>query len=113
MVLHGSSSLGDQPLGSIAQDGFVRFNMWTGLETKAGQALARDTIRNLHHLLPTSEVRELVDGGWLGGNYRDTEAHPSLEYLPHQYRRDKVWAPALEDVLHGVLSQCGYERIRS
>ncbi len=113
MVLHGSSSLGDQPLGSIAQDGFVRFNMWTGLETKAGQALARDTIRNLHHLLPTSEVRELVDEGWLGGNYRDTEAHPSLEYLPHQYRRDKVWAPALEDVLHGVLSQCGYERIRS
>ncbi len=111
MVLHGSSSLGDQPLGAIVDDGFVRFNMWTGLETKGGQALARDTIRNLHHLLPDAELRQLVSEGWLGERVLAHAAAPSLEYLPHQYRRDRVWAPAVREVLYGVLGQCGFERL--
>lgn len=112
MVLHGSSSLGDRPVGTVAADGFVRFNMWTAIETTGGQAIAADVVRNLSHLLPQDQLRALVDEGLLGQKVLKDSGKPSLEYLPHQYRRDQVWAPVVTDFLQGVLRQCGYERLK-
>lgn len=111
MVLHGTSSLGKTSLREVAADGFVRFNLWTAVETLGGQAIARDTLRNLRHILPRSELEALRSASILGDAALAQPGAPSLSYLPHQYRRDKVWAPAVTEYYYQVLSGCGYERL--
>jgi len=111
MVLHGTSSLGKTSFREVAADGFVRFNLWTAVETLGGQAIARDTLRNLHYILPRAELEELRSEGILGDAALAQPGAPSLTYLPHEYRRDKVWVPVVTEHYYQVLSGCGYERL--
>jgi len=111
MVLHGTSSLGKTSLREVAADGFVRFNLWTAVETLGGQAVARDALRNLPSILPRGELEELRSQGVLGDAALAHPGAPSLTYLPHQYRRDKVWGPVVTEYYYQVLSGCGYERL--
>jgi fructose-bisphosphate aldolase class II len=110
MVLHGTSSLGGRPVGSVRDDGFIRFNMWTALETVGGQALARDTIANTVRILPPEAVQRLVADGMLGLAIGHADG-ALLEYVTNDHRRDRVWAPAVTDFLVAVLRECRYERV--
>jgi fructose/tagatose bisphosphate aldolase len=112
MVLHGTSSLGDAPLSILPEDGFARFNLWTAMEKTGGWAVARGVITDIGRMLPTAEVRKLVEEGWLGPKALENLEGPDLDYLTHEYRRDRIWKPALLAFIDNVLGQCCFEKLR-
>ena len=84
LVLHGTSSLTDDQVKSLASDGVVRVNMWTRIAREAGQYAA-------HNLM---ERMVAVDKG----DFNSAEAN--------QYLRDNVEKAA--DIMEEMMELFGY-----
>ena len=91
LVLHGTSSLSNKEIGSLANDGVVKVNIWTRLEETGGQALARDVADHMKELLSPK---------------------PPLDLLTESHRRNEVWMPAVVKLIKNYLKILGYERLR-
>lgn len=110
MVLHGSSSLPDSDLASLAGDGIVKVNVWTIFERLGGQAVARYMLRELAHILPAEELRALVEQGLIGAKYAEAgSGKPQLDSLREEGRR-AVWQAAVVERMVFYLRQYGYGR---
>lgn len=103
LVLHGSSSVPDTAIGTLALDGIIKVNLWTTFERVGGQAVARFILRQMGNILPEEELAALRAEGWLGERY-GSEAYraevcggslgPKLSGLREEHRRD-VWQEAV------------------
>jgi len=91
LVLHGTSSLGDNELRDLAVDGVVKVNIWTRLEETGGQALAKDTVEHAKELL---------------------SERPPLRLLTESHRRYEVWMPAVVRLIKNYLKILGYEKLK-
>ena len=87
LVLHGTSSLTERQMGTLAQDGVIRVNMWTRIVRESGQYAAG----------------RLIDrGGRIAAG--DFEAVESRQYLD-----DSIDCAA--DVMERTLDTLGYGRL--
>ena len=103
IVLHGSSSLREEDLPRLSEDGIVKVNVWTIFERLGGQAVARHVLRQLGNILTEDELRTLQAQGFIGERYFDPQViaseyggrlGPKLDGLREEARRD-VWQAAV------------------
>jgi fructose-bisphosphate aldolase class II len=118
LVLHGSSSLKDEDLPRLAQDGIVKVNVWSIFERLGGQAIARDVIENLGNLLPEDSLLALQADGYLGPTffdegYRQNVAQGQLGpkgWALVEHRRRNLWQDSVVARMMFYLEQFGYQR---
>jgi len=109
LVLHGSSCLRDDQFEGLAADGFVRVNMWTGLERVGGVAVAKDILDHLGDVLPGRDRLRYVRQGILAEPQGDLPDLGSLlDRISETHRRDDVWLPSVTDYLADLMKRFGY-----
>ena len=109
LVLHGSSCLKEEDFGGLGADGFVRVNMWTGLERVGGVAVAKDVLEHLGEVLPRLDRRRYVQEEILAESQGDLEDLGSvLNRISETHRRDDVWIPAVTDYMVSLMKRLNY-----
>lgn len=99
LVLHGTSSLKEQELESLASDGFVKVNLWGNLEARPGKKMAETLLKELEHQLATDKVLELINAGYLHPSMQDKNFKPSIHFLTEKYRRDEIYLPEASGIV--------------
>ena len=119
MVLHGTSSLGDDDLHALPGDGIMKVNIWTILERKGGQAVARQVIADLGNILNEAAIRELQAEGRLGQRhlsdayrteYCGGSLGPKLDAMTVASRRD-AWMQTIVPTMKRYYRMFGYENL--
>ncbi|MFH0937680.1 MAG: class II fructose-bisphosphate aldolase [Planctomycetota bacterium] len=118
MVLHGTSSLKMEDLGSLWKDGIIKANIYTALAKAGGQAVAHAVLQNLGNMFDADGMRELNEAGMLGEYYR-TERYrqevclgkisPKLDQLCSPPRRN-AWTAAVKKEAQSFLRVFNYHR---
>jgi fructose/tagatose bisphosphate aldolase len=116
LCLHGSSSLRPEDLPHLADDGFVKINIYTTLAVHGGQAVARKLLANLGNIFSAAELADLVRQGVLGEKvlspgYAETEGaiKPKLVALANPPRRD-AWVDAVRTRCQDYLEALNFRR---
>jgi fructose-bisphosphate aldolase class II len=118
MVLHGSSSLQDEDLPRLADDGIIKVNVWSIFERLGGQALARDVLLNLGNIFPAEQLQAWQAEGYLGQRFLEDRyvqeqaggaLGPKGANLVELRRRTK-WHDAVVARMMFYLEQFGYQR---
>lgn len=99
LVLHGTSSLNENDLGSLSNDGIVKVNLWGNLESVPGKALVETLIRELDHELSMDKIEELFDEKILNSAMLSKHYSPSIQYLTEKFRRDEVYLPIATSII--------------
>jgi fructose/tagatose bisphosphate aldolase len=113
LVLHGTSSLTDEDLPKLADDGICKVNIWAVLETEAAQNMAEAQNRNIGRILSKKQIQALFEAGWLGKKaVQDSQEHgPTLEYMTEVYRRNELKVPTISRLVEQYFLALGYERL--
>ncbi len=113
LVLHGTSSLANEDLPALADDGICKVNIWTILETDTTIEMMRTLIENIGNILPQSIVDELAKDGWLGEAAADhaQKNSPRLDYLTELYRRNEIKVPVAAKLVEHYLESFNYGRL--
>ncbi len=99
LVIHGSSGLSSEDLGTLGDDGIIRANIWTIFEKLGAQALARETVEQLGNILSPGGIEHLQHEGLLGERYSGAdyaadvcsgEIVPKQSHITAKSRRD-IW----------------------
>jgi fructose/tagatose bisphosphate aldolase len=116
LCLHGTSSVGPEDLPRLAEDGFIKINIYTTLAVNGGQALARELLDNVGNIFSKDQLQELVEqrvlgSGVLSQNYGHTKLpiKPKLEHVANPLRRD-AWFAAVKDRCKEFLGVFNYRR---
>ena len=112
LCLHGTSSVPDDDLSRLPDDGFVKVNVYTTLAVRGGQALARRVLASLSDIFTESQLEQLVQEGVLGKHTLASEGEavgPKLDSVANPRRRD-AWFCAVRDRCRGFLEAFHYER---
>ncbi len=116
LCLHGTSSVREEDLSRLPEDGFVKINVYTTLAVHGGQALARSVLDHLGNIFTVTQLRELVGAGALGEktlaeDYAETRApiKPKLASVANPLRRD-VWFAAVRGRCRDFLEAFNYRR---
>jgi len=121
LVLHGTSCMDQADLGSLPGDGFVKVNIWTGIERTGGRQIAEHALQNVGNLLGLDRVEQLVDEGVLGAEITSPERvremfggeiGPDLAHFPLIHLRRR-WVREVAAMLAGYFEVFGYERLGS
>jgi fructose/tagatose bisphosphate aldolase len=116
LVLHGGSSVPDERLPTLFQDGIIKINLWTTFERAGGQAAARDALMQLGNMLLAEELARLRNEGWLGERFFSEEYRreacsgslgPKSSVLLEERHRD-VWQAAVVARTKFYLGALGY-----
>jgi len=99
LVLHGTSSLKEEDLGKLHEDGIVKVNLWGNLESVPGKVLAETLIKELEHELSKDKIEELVFDNYLNSKMLAKNFKPSIHYLTEKYRRDEVYIPVASAII--------------
>ena len=115
LCIHGTSSVSDEDLPLLPDDGFVKINIYTTLAVNGGQALVRKALANVGNVFSEAGLKELVAQGILGEkvleqNYGETELPigPKLKDVGNPPRRD-AWFAAVRDRCYSFLKVFNYE----
>lgn len=113
LVLHGTSSLKEEDLYRLAEDGIAKVNIWTIVEKSGGQALAQDSLEHLPEILAQEEMSHFRDKGVITEDYYSSSQgrKPSLAYLTVAHRRNEVWMPTVVKVMESYFRAFGYKRL--
>jgi fructose/tagatose bisphosphate aldolase len=114
MVLHGLSSLQEEHLAQLADDGIVKVNIWTVLEQVGGEAVAGFILENLPSILPAKAVKNLHHEGKLGDYFLPLiqgASQPKREFFLEAARR-QVWQDAVVLKLKYFLTHLNYSRLK-
>ncbi len=119
LVLHGTSCMDQAGLGSLPGDGFVKVNIWTGIERTGGRQIAEYAVQNVGNLLDRNRVEQLVAEGLLGEKVTSPEhvreafggqIGPHLAHFPLIHLRRR-WVHEVAAMLGGYFEVFGYERL--
>lgn len=98
LVLHGTSSVGEDQIGNLYSDGIAKVNIWTTLERDTTPVLFENMLRNSSKITGKKKTGELIAAGLLGdGADRDSEA--SLAHYTTLYRQDIIFSEMKKIVL--------------
>ncbi len=99
LCMHGASSVPPADLPGLADDGFIKVNIFTTLAVSAGQAVARQVLDNVGNIFTQAQLEDLVGAGVLGTavldeNYGETRPpiSPKLLGAATPSRRDAWFA---------------------
>jgi fructose/tagatose bisphosphate aldolase len=111
LVLHGASSLTENDLPKLADDGICKVNIWAVLETEAARSMAQAHIRNIGRMLSEEQIQAFFEDGWLGEKtVQHSRQHgPALDYLTEVYRRNELKVPIVSRLVEQYFLALGYE----
>lgn len=99
LVLHGLSSVGNQQIKNLFNDGIAKANIWTTLERDSSPVLLQEMIKNASKILGSGKTNQLKQQQLLGTKIGGTQ-DKSLAYYTTVYRQDIVFNKMKEIVLN-------------
>lgn len=119
LCLHGTSSVKADDLSRLADDGFVKVNVYTALAVRGGQAVARQVLGDLGNLFTLDQLRRFVEEGTLGsavlrpdGSGPRLDEGPKLASVANPPRRD-AWFAAVRDTCIKYFEHFNYRAFQS
>jgi len=98
LVLHGTSSVGEDQIGNLYSDGIAKVNIWTTLERDSAPLLFEEMVRNASKITGHKKTEALINDGLLGiRTERNSDA--SLSHYTTLYRQDIVFSEMKKIVL--------------
>lgn len=98
LVLHGTSSVGNDQVKNLFTDGIAKVNIWTIMERDSSPVLFEDMVKNASSVIGKEKTETMIKSGLLGENVsRSTKA--SLSYYTTAYRQDIVYGEMKKIVL--------------
>jgi fructose/tagatose bisphosphate aldolase len=98
LVLHGTSSVGNDQIRNLYNDGIAKVNIWTTLERDSSPVLFEDMVRNASKVIGKEKTNEMINSGLLG-NSVDWTSRASLSHYTTLYRQDIVFSEMKRIVL--------------
>lgn len=81
ICLHGTSSVTNDQIKKLFDDGICKVNIWTALERDSAPALAEFVVKNVSKIAGTAMEQKLIDEGYLTEQSKQ-QIPASLEYFP-------------------------------
>lgn len=91
LVLHGTSSVGNDQIKNLFSDGIAKVNIWTILERNTAPVLLEDMIRNASKVTGKDKAEKLFTEGLLGQK-SDRSSKASLSHYTTVYRQDIIFS---------------------
>ncbi len=101
ICLHGTSSVSNDQIAKLFDDGICKVNIWTALERDASPALAEWTVKNLAGCGGAKLERKLVDEGYLTDASR-TGDKASLQHFTTTARQEIIFEE-MKKIVRGYL----------
>jgi fructose/tagatose bisphosphate aldolase len=98
LVLHGTSSVGNDQVRNLFNDGIAKVNIWTILERNTSPVLFEDMVRNASKITGKEKAEEMLRSGLLGEK-ADRSGKASLSHYTTVYRQDIVFGEMKRIVL--------------
>lgn len=98
LVLHGTSSVGNDQVKNLFNDGIAKVNIWTILERNSAPVLLEDMVRNASKITGKDKAESMISSGLLGEK-ADTTSKASLSHYTTLYRQDIVFGEMKKIVL--------------
>lgn len=90
LVLHGTSSVGNDQIRNLFSDGIAKVNIWTILERNSSPVLFEDMVRNAAKITGKEKAEAMVQAQLLGQK-TDRSDKASLSHYTTLYRQDIVF----------------------
>ncbi|MCX6224736.1 MAG: class II fructose-bisphosphate aldolase [Bacteroidia bacterium] len=90
LVLHGTSSVGNDQIKNLFADGIAKVNIWTILERNSSPVLFEDMVRNASKIIGKEMTETMIESGLLGRNVNGS-GKASLTHYTTVYRQDIVF----------------------
>jgi fructose/tagatose bisphosphate aldolase len=90
LVLHGTSSVGNDQIKNLFEDGIAKVNIWTILERNSSPVLFEDMVRNASRITGKEKAEAMIKAGLLGDK-ADNTGKASLSHYTTVYRQDIVF----------------------
>jgi fructose/tagatose bisphosphate aldolase len=90
LVLHGTSSVGNDQIKNLFTDGIAKVNIWTILERNSSPVLFKDMVRNASKVIGKEMTEALIESGLLGSQVNRT-GKAALSHYTTSYRQDIVF----------------------
>ena len=90
LVLHGTSSVGNDQVKNLFNDGIAKVNIWTILERNSSPVLFEDMVRNASKITGADKTEAMVKAGLLGEK-TDRKSKAALSHYTTVYRQDIVF----------------------
>ena len=90
MYLHGTSSVGNDQVKNLFDDGIAKVNIWTILERNSSPVLFEDMVKNASKVIGKDKTEALILSGLLGDK-TDKKSKASLSHYTTLYRQDIIF----------------------
>jgi fructose/tagatose bisphosphate aldolase len=90
LVLHGTSSVGNDQVKNLFNDGIAKVNIWTILERNSAPMLFEDMVRNASKITGIEKTESMISSGLLGDK-TDRTSKASLSHYTTVYRQDIIF----------------------
>jgi len=102
LCLHGTSSVNEEQIANLFEDGICKVNIWTALERDSSPILFQQMIENAAKIVGPRKAKELLAKGLLGKS-ADCESQPSINYFATIFRQEIVFKK-MKEILQGYLN---------
>jgi fructose/tagatose bisphosphate aldolase len=90
LVLHGTSSVGNDQVRNLFDDGIAKVNIWTTLERDSSPVLFEDMVSQASRVIGKKRTQAMINSGLLGEKVNKA-AQASLSHYTTTYRQDIVF----------------------
>ncbi len=90
LVLHGTSSVSNDQIKNLFDDGIAKVNIWTVLERNSSPVLFEDMVRNASKVIGREKTVAMIQSGLLNDKV-DKTSKASLSHYTTVYRQDIVF----------------------
>ena len=98
LVLHGTSSVGNDQVRNLYNDGIAKVNIWTTLERDSSPALFEDMVTNASKVTGKEKAQTMMQSGLLGKK-ADLITMASLSHFTTTYRQEIIFKEMKKIVL--------------
>jgi fructose/tagatose bisphosphate aldolase len=90
LVLHGTSSVGNDQLKNLFADGIAKVNIWTILERNSAPVLFENMVRDASKIVGPEKTAAMIQSGLLGKKVQK-RGKPSLSHYTTAYRQGIIF----------------------
>ncbi|HOW40680.1 MAG TPA: class II fructose-bisphosphate aldolase [Bacteroidales bacterium] len=91
LVLHGTSSVGNEQIKNLFADGIAKVNIWTILERNTAPVLFEEMVQNASKVTGREKAEKMHTDGLLGQK-ADRSSKASLSHYTTVYRQDIIFS---------------------
>ena len=90
IVLHGTSSVTNEQVRGLFDDGVIKVNVWTALERDSAPVLFEEMIKNAVKIAGVEKVEELIAAGYLTEKAKEAVSN-NIGYFTTVFRQDVIY----------------------